>query len=64
MIRNHDALDFGSAFVDRKDPCIPEKAFHRIILDKSVSAMHLKRFGRDPVDHFGGKEFGHGGLGR
>ena len=43
---------------------VPEKAFHRIILDKSLSTMNLKGLSHDPVDHLGGIEFGHGCLGR
>ena len=43
---------------------VPEKSFHRIILDKSLSTMNLKGLSHDPVDHLGGIEFGHGCLGR
>ena len=50
MIRNNDALNFGSALVDGEHPGVAVVAFHRVFLGEPVAAVQLHRVGRDAVE--------------
>ena len=60
LIGYDDPLDLAGTFVNGEHPGIPVKAFHRVILGKSVTTVHLDGPGCDLVDHFRGKQLGNG----